>query len=164
MLVQYNNTYVIDKFYQGGCNMDNNYKEPMNNEPVQEGNPYGEPVQNPYVETEPVEYTYSGDVPEQKPAKTGLAVAALVLGIISVVLSCLGFNIIIAIVAIILGAVYLSKKQPEKRGMAIAGIVLGIVSIALFVLLVVLTVVFAFGMLATDPLYTEMYNEILNGL
>lgn len=163
----------------------NNY-----NEPIKEGNPYGEPVQNPYVNKpaddysygeateqpqvevvqEPTQQTYQYREPEptyyepQKPEKTGLAVAALVLGIISVVLSCMGFNIIIAIIAIILGAVYLSKKQAARRGMAIAGLVLGIVSIVLLVLMVVLVVVFMFtgmGGMYGD-LYNEMYNEILN--
>lgn len=149
----------------------NNY-----NEPRQDSNPYGEPIQNPYVNKAADDYSYGEVSPEgqptpepyyyepQKPEKTGLAVAALVLGIISVVLSCMGFNIIIAIIAIILGAVYLSKKQAARRGMAIAGLVLGIVSIALFILMVVLVVVFMFAGMGGmyGDLYNEMYNEILN--
>ncbi len=101
--------------------------------------------------------------PEPAP-KTGFAVASLVLGIISIVISCLGYNIITAILAIVFGALYLSKKQPQRRGMAIVGLILGIVSIAIFVILIILVVVFAVGMFASDPLYGEMYNEILNGM
>lgn len=99
------------------------------------------------------------------PQKTGLAVAALVLGIIALVTSCFGFNIIIGIVGIIFAAVYLAKKQSARRGMAIAGLVLSIISIAVFVILVILLVVFAlsgtYAMFMSDPLYQEMYNDIL---
>lgn len=168
--------------------MENKYDEPLQNE--QDTYSYGEPVQDVNVENNANEYTYEELPPtgqqvppsgteyyqtgqtdyyqssQNQPApKTGLALASLILGIISLVLSCMGFNIILAIIAIILGAVYLSKKQQERRGMAIAGLVLGIISIALFVLIIVLAVVLSFGMLmGGDPLYTDMYNEILNGM
>lgn len=165
--------------------MDNNiYNEPRQDEPIQGGNPYGEPVQNPYVNKVADEYSYEEIPPTgqpnmdpvynpqpnmnqtygqpPQPQKTGLAVAALVLGIIAIVLSCFGINIIFAVVAIILGAVYLAKKQAARRGMAIAGLVLGIISIVVFILMVVLVVVFMFtgmGGLYGD-LYTEIYDEM----
>lgn len=153
--------------------MENNiYNEPKQDEPIQNGNPYGEPVQNPYVNKTADDYSYEEIPPTGQPnmdpvytappvpEKTGLAVASLVLGIIALVLSCFGINIIIGIVAIILGAVYLAKKQASRRGMAIAGLVLGIISIAIFILMVVLVVVFMFtGM---GGLYGDMYNEIYN--
>lgn len=152
--------------------MENNYNKP-------EEYSYGEGyTANEEPAAGPETYTYEElpptgqQMPEQtyyepqKQEKTGLALAALILGIISLVVSCMGFNIIVAIIAIILGAVYLSKKQQARRGMAIAGLVLGIISIALFVLMVVLIVVFMFtgmGGLYGD-IYNEMYNEILNGM
>ena len=151
----------------------NNYNEPRQDESTQNSNPYGAPVENPYVNKQE-EYAAYEEIPPtgqpnmepvytapQQPEKTGLAVASLVLGIISVVISCMGVNIILAVIAIILGAVYLSKKQAARRGMAIAGLVLGIVSIAIFILLVVLATVF---MLSGIGLYGDMYNEILNGM
>ena len=101
--------------------------------------------------------------PEPAP-KTGFAIASLVLGIVSIVISCLGYNIITAVLAIVFGALYLSKKQPQRRGMAIAGLVLGIISIAIFVIFIIVVVVMAVGMFTSDPLYSEMYNEILNGM
>ncbi len=168
--------------------MNNYYDEPNNeqkNEPVSGSNPYGEPVQNPYVNKHTDEYSYEEISPagqpymndgyttpvsetvytQATPQKTGLAVAALVLGIIALVTSCFGFNIIIGIVGIIFAAVYLAKKQSARRGMAIAGLVLSIISIAVFVILVILLVVFAlsgtYAMFMSDPLYQEMYNDIL---
>lgn len=166
--------------------MDNFYNEPNKDEQVSGGNPYGEPEQNPYVNKQAEEYSYEEIPPtgqpnmdpgyttpvtetvytkQATPEKTGLAVAALVLGIIAIVTSCFGFNIIIAIIGIIFAAVYLAKKQSARRGMAIAGLVLSIISIAVFVIMVILVVVFAvsgvLGMFMSDPLYQEMYNEIL---
>ena len=54
---------------------------------------------------------------------TGLAVAALVCGIVGLCVPLLG------IVAIILGAVYLARPQPSGRGLAIAGIVTGVLGL-----------------------------------
>ena len=63
----------------------------------------------------------------------GLAIASLVLGILSLVFiwSFIGY-IIMAPLAIIFGAV--SKKQGNTGGMATAGIVMGIISLALGIL------------------------------
>lgn len=67
-----------------------------------------------------------------------MAVASLVLGIISVVLGvftggALGWvGAIIAILGIILGA--LAKKDPAKKGMATAGLVLSIIGLVLCLL------------------------------
>lgn len=58
-----------------------------------------------------------------------MAVASLVLGIISIVLSFFGglnlFGGIIGIVGIVLGV--LGKKDPEKKGLATAGLVCSII-------------------------------------
>jgi hypothetical protein len=54
---------------------------------------------------------------------TGLAVAALVCGILGLCVPLLG------IVAIILGVVYLARPQPSGRGLAIAGIVTGVLGL-----------------------------------
>lgn len=151
--------------------MDNFYNEPnkeQNNEYT-----YGE-SESTYTEAEVLPTYNPNPNPNGGPTpvytdvaqpKTGLAVAALVLGIIAIVTSCFGFNIIIGIIGIIFAAVYLSKKQPARRGMAIAGLVLSIISIAVFVIMVILVVAFtlsgAFGMFMSDPMYQEMYNEIM---
>ena len=59
-----------------------------------------------------------------------MAVASLILGILSLVLVWVPFvNLACGVLAIILG-VLARKKQPEKKGMAVAGLVMGIIGTA----------------------------------
>lgn len=64
----------------------------------------------------------------------GLAIASMVLGIISVVLFCIPYiGIPCGVIALILGGVSLATKKGGK-GMAIAGLVCGIIGIAVYVI------------------------------
>lgn len=64
----------------------------------------------------------------------GMSIAAMVLGIVSVVFCCIAYiSIPCAILALIFG--FVGKKKGGK-GMAITGIVLGIIAIGLYVLAV----------------------------
>ena len=64
----------------------------------------------------------------------GLSIAAMVLGIVAVVLCCIWYiSFPCAILAIIFGII---GKKRDGRGMAITGLVLGIVAIGLYVLAV----------------------------
>ncbi|MGB7159863.1 MAG: DUF4190 domain-containing protein [Tepidisphaeraceae bacterium] len=77
------------------------------------------------------------------PAKPqGMAIGALVCGILSIVLSCLWFvSIPLALVAIILGVIGKGKAargEAGGEGMAKTGMILGIVGIALGILLIVI--------------------------
>lgn len=127
---------------------------------------YGEPVQygsqnssqnGPQDNTTQYYQDPYRDMPPEEPS--GMAVASLVLGIISVVISCSGYNFITAILAIIFGAIHLAKRR-SRRGMAIAGIVLGIISIVIFIIAVVVLV----AVIGTNPDIMHMYNEMLNEL
>lgn len=110
---QYNNQYSQPQYGQY-----NNYNNGM---PNNQYNP------NQYVSTtEPVEE--SG---------RGLAIASLVLGIVS--FFCCGS--ICSIVGLVLGIVSRSK-QKENNGMATAGIVLSVIALALWAVYVVLALVF----------------------
>ena len=67
-----------------------------------------------------------------------MAVASLVLGIISIVLNFFGLgivSIILAIVGVILGA--LGRKNPEKKGMATAGLVCSIIGLVIGIIFMV---------------------------
>ncbi|MCT4545187.1 MAG: DUF4190 domain-containing protein [Vallitalea sp.] len=71
----------------------------------------------------------------------GLAIAAMVCGIVGIVMFCIPYlSITLAILAIVFGAIMVSsnKHNADKtgRGMAIAGIVLGIVTIGLDIFII----------------------------
>lgn len=87
--------------------------------------------------------------------KQGMAVASMVLGIITILIfwiPVVGFlGLVTALLAIVLGAIANSQanKKPEEfggKGMAITGLVLGIVAIALMLLfwLIIASIVAAF--------------------
>ncbi len=87
----------------------------MNGQPA--GNPYGQPAGNPY-----------GQPPSQQEGQ-GMAIAGMILGIISLVCCCSGYiALVIGIVGFVLSLVVLLQKKPGK-GMAIAGIVCSAVAV-----------------------------------
>jgi uncharacterized membrane protein YvbJ len=85
---------------------------------------------------------------------SGLAVASLVLGIVS-----FGFNPL-AVLAIIFGAVAMSqtRKNPNLRGrgMAVAGLVLGIVVTAVWIIIIIWlgSVFWLFGTSSTSTVFS----------
>jgi hypothetical protein len=101
--------------------------------------PFPYPAQAPgayppqqYAAPQPYPAGYAYAAPQQG---NGMAVAALVLGILSLILSwLLVVDFILAVLAIIFGAVGLStagKRGGAGRGLAIAGLVLGALTIVL---------------------------------
>ena len=81
------------------------------------------------------QYVYVTQGPQQPKKSIGLAVASMVLGIVSVVFCCCFVYISIpcGIVGLILGAISVATKKGGK-GMAIAGIVCSIVSLAVAII------------------------------
>ena len=80
---------------------------------------------------QPGEY---GAPPHRSSGGNGLGIAALVLGVLGLLTSWLVVGGLLGLIAVVLGAVALSKAKrgaaaPSSRGMGIAGIVLGVVSI-----------------------------------
>lgn len=124
-------------------------EQPQN--PYSEQPPYVQPIINqpnnfpPYQQIPPqppYQYYYA----EQNKPKdgSGMAIAAMVCGIVSIVLNCIFFIAFpSSIAAIILGIICLAKKKIGK-GMAIAGLVCGIIglissiAIILFYIIVIL--------------------------
>ena len=87
-----------------------------------EQNYYGQPANNGY---EGVNVT----LPPQKERKKGMAIASLVLGLLSLVgLCCCCLNIITAPIAIILGIIVLVTHR-DGTGLAITGIVTAVLSL-----------------------------------
>lgn len=93
---------------------------------------------------------YGSPYPMGVAPRNGMGTAALVLGIIAVVLSVTVWGgVILGILAIIFGSVGMGRArrgEATNRGSAMAGLILGIVAIALLVLLVIV----GFGLYATS--------------
>ena len=112
----------------------------------QQTNSYGN-ANNPYPQ-QPV-YT----VPQPKPAN-GMAIASLVLGILSIVCCCAGFfGILPGVIGLILAIICFSKGN--KGGMAVAGLVLNIIGVALAVVALI--------MLITDGTLAQILYAIESG-
>ena len=90
-----------------------------------------------------------GPTPPASQAGKGMAIAALVLGILSIIDPTLIFGIIAGVVGIVLAV--LAKKQGFTGGIATAGLVLSIIGVALNALILILcgSMIAALG----DPLY-----------
>lgn len=67
----------------------------------------------------------------------GMAIAAMVLGIVSIVLSCIWYvSLVTGIIGIVLGIMY--NKKNGKCGMSTAGIVCSIIGMVLAVVIIIL--------------------------
>jgi hypothetical protein len=91
----------------------------------------------PSIIHSPAKMLFGGINPEDRPRTDGLSIAAMVCGIVGVVLP--GSGIILSILAIIFGGIGMGRtsRNPELsgKGMAITGLVLGIVGLLVTVLL-----------------------------
>ncbi|WP_225725735.1 MULTISPECIES: DUF4190 domain-containing protein [unclassified Nocardia] len=77
----------------------------------------------------PTQYPGPGQGPywQESPKSKGLAIAALVLGIIALV-TCFGAYLF-GLLAVIFGVIALARKNGGGKGMAIAGIILGVIGL-----------------------------------
>jgi hypothetical protein len=123
-------------------------------------NPYGGPPPSPYQPPAPPPPPQYGAYPPQPygapgyppgyvatPQNEGLAVAAMVIGIVSLVLACgYGIGLLGSPAALVMGRISMKRidrsgGQLGGRGMAQAGFILGIIGSILLVLTVVVLVV-----------------------
>ena len=102
-------------------------------------------------------------VPAAVQRTSGLAIASMVVGIVSILVSCILWPLgaVLAAVALVLGIVGLNEtsKDPSVggKGMAIAGIVLG----GIGVLLVILAIA---GLALLAPRISDIFGQIYNSL
>lgn len=130
------------------------YTQAPSNEPEYQQVPNDNSYSGPVYTAETVDYG-SG-----KGQSKGLGIASMVLGIVSIVITCCGLwyvSLICGVVAVVLGIVQIVKN--ESKGMAIAGIVCGALGIIFGILLVVFAVA-----LASSDFYQEFYNQFYNEL
>lgn len=126
------------------------YGAPPPGYPGAPGNPFNNPPGTPYGSTPPPPYGYNVPPPPpyhgypMPPTGNGKAIAALVFGILSIVLCFLSFfDGIFVILGLIFGIIALSEAKERRgsgRGMAIAGLICTLVGALLATLLTVLIV------------------------
>ena len=97
-------------------------------------------------------------IPEQPKGGKGLAIAAMVIGIVSIVFSCcIGYiSLVGGIVGLVLGIVSL-KQNRDGHGMAIAGVIMCAISLVLGIC----SIIFA-GVLSASLPYLEDYLSSLS--
>ena len=122
-----------------------------------EGSGNQQPVNQIYM---PDGYQQPPMPPQAPPQTNGLAIGALVLGILSVVCCCccIGINIILGIIAIILAVVSRKNSNGKMSGMAIAGLVLGILGVIGGIVSIIITVASGASGFFTEN-WTKYYNE-----
>ncbi len=123
---------------------------------------------NPYQQQYPYQ-AYQNQYGYPRPYSSGMAIASLVIGIVSIVFAyitaALPFLFIVPIIGIVLGAVHKSRHLPVGKGLSTAGIVtssIGIVlAIGFYVLIFVLAFFYMPEMLEFIKTYSpEDYQEL----
>ena len=124
----------------------------VNETPVTDETPVQETTQYSYTDTS------TNEVQKPSNGNIGFSIASMVCGILSILCCCFTYlGIILAIAAIVLGIVSL-KKNADGRGMAIAGLITGGVGAVLAIIVLIM----AAGASSIDP--NELSNEIMNSL
>ena len=112
---------------------------------------------------QPVQYQYQNtQVPQEPKKNSGMAVASMVLGIVSIIISCFYYLALpAAIVGLVLGIISI-KGGKGGKGMAIAGIIMCSISILIGILLIVscAAVVNNFG--DFESLFESIYDGSYN--
>lgn len=103
-------------------------------------------------------------VNQQPKDKKGFSIAALVLGIVAIVLCCVCYiSIPCGILAIVFGAI---GVKSSKRGMSISGIVTGIIGMIISICIILMLVIFGFAIGITESIkdiiddnnYSDFYD------
>lgn len=99
-----------------------------------------------------------GQVPNQN--KDGIAIAVLVLGIVSICLFCLVWGVIsltCSIVALVLYSRYKTMFSPEKKGLATAGFVTSIIGCVLGAIIFVFCIIAVCTSVSTLSTYRKFF-------
>lgn len=139
---QDNNNYQSNTYQDSSNYQNNNYQSNTYQGNNYQGNNYQDNTQNVYSST------YAEPAASGETSTPGLAVASLVMGIVSIVLSCCcGVGIIFAIAGVIMA---ISANKQVKTGVATAGIICSIVG-GVFSLIMIGYFVLVFIGIAADP-------------
>lgn len=103
-------------------------------------------------------YTPQPEQPQKDPGH-GMAIAALVLGILSIITCCCTYlAIILGVVGIVLAVISKTKSFTGKmETMALVGMILSIVGVVIAIIVVIWSVVYS-----QTPAYQELMNQYMN--
>ena len=146
-----------------------NYGQPnqpnyINNGQNFQSNNQGYSNDNTYYSQNPTPQFYGANNDYQQPPQSnGMAIASLILGIISIPISCCyGIGLIFGIIAIILGFVSKSKNDPvsgKLSGLALAGIICGAIGCAFSVIMIIIYIAAASEIASDRNFWYNFYNN-----
>ncbi|HOV40538.1 MAG TPA: DUF4190 domain-containing protein [Oscillospiraceae bacterium] len=132
------NPYSPNSYQQYGST-ENSYSQSSYQQPAQQYNYYQQPG-NP-------------------PAKSGLSIASMVLGILSILFFCIPYiSIPLAIVGLILGIISLVKKQGGK-GMAIAGVICSAIGFVIGIIIIIMAIAAVSSGMYSSPDFWSSFME-----
>ncbi len=146
-------SYDQGPYNQGPYNQGPYNQGPYNQGPYNQG-PYN---QGPYNQGPYNQGPYNQNYYQQGPPKrNNMALASMIIGIISIIACCMPIiQFPLGVAAIVLAV--LSRKGRPFTGYAVAGLVLGIVSSVMSVGLTILE-----GVMMSNPEFWAMYNSLLS--
>jgi uncharacterized membrane protein YbaN (DUF454 family) len=130
----------------------------LNQQTNDQQNQYHQP---PYQQPNQNQYQYYNPYQQYQKKNNGMAIAALVCGIVSFVFNCCFWflSIPVGIAGIVLGIISIKNKR-DGKSMAIVGIVLSGIAIVLALLLFVACSVIT----SNESFFNQFYNQIYNDL
>lgn len=134
----YQQPYGSNDYNQNNYNQ-NNYNQNNYQSDYQTYTDYNQPYQAPQ---------YTNSYPVEDSSANGMAIASLVLGIVS--FFCCGLPC--SVVGLILGIIS-KKRKPENNGKATAGIVLSIIALVLWAIIVIFNFVAGSSFMSTSYYY-----------
>ncbi|MCX7658332.1 MAG: DUF4190 domain-containing protein [Oscillospiraceae bacterium] len=142
---------------QGNNEQQNPYQQ-QPYQPEQSGN-----VENSYSQSsyqQPAQQYNYYQQPEKPPVKSGLSIASMVLGILSILFFCIPYiSIPLAIVGLVLGIISLVKKQGGK-GMAIAGVICSAIGLLIGIIVIIMAIAaISSGMYSSPDFWSSFIEE-----
>ncbi len=139
-------------------------QQPQNQQPYQQDYSYNQQNINQQGYIPPQQSIYQQYTPYPQQPSQGMAIASLVLGIISIVFALITAMMplffIVPIIGIILGALHKSKHLPVGKGISTAGIVTSIVGIVVTILIYVACFALV-AYVANNPEFMSEYMDML---
>lgn len=100
--------------------------------------------------------TYNPEPDNQPKERKGMAIASMIVGIVSIPLACCSYPGIIAGIVGLLLAIFSKNKGATRSGLSIAGIITSAIGIVLGTIILIMTLT-----MMADSAFMEQYNELM---